>query len=174
MRTLTRLFAVGLLFMLGVQAHAQFTGSADAFATIIAPISITWESDLNFGDLAVNNTLGTATVAPELAATRSRTGGVTFPASTNAPTAAEFTIEGVPGATYSITLPDNVTITNTSSGNLETMVVDNFTSDPTPTGQLSGAGSQTLYVGATVNAAASQAAGFYESLVAFDVTVNYN
>ncbi|HNY03669.1 MAG TPA: DUF4402 domain-containing protein, partial [Bacteroidales bacterium] len=85
-----------------------------------------------------------------------------------------FTIEGVPGATYSITLPDNVTITNTSSGNLETMVVDNFTSDPTPTGQLSGAGSQTLYVGATVNAAASQAAGFYESLVAFDVTVNYN
>ncbi len=163
-----------MVFLFAASAQAQFTGQADAYATIIAPISITFEEDLNFGDLAVNATAGTATVAPELAATRTRTGGVTFPASTNTPTAAEFTIEGVPNATYSITLPASVTITNMTSGGNETMIVDNFTSTPTPTGLLNGSGTQTLYVGATVNADPSQEAGVYESIVPFDVTVNYN
>jgi hypothetical protein len=56
------------------------------------------------------------------------------------------------------------------------MVVDNFVSTPTVTdaGTLSGTGSQILYVGATLNVGAAQAAGVYQNPTGFNVTVNYN
>ena len=54
------------------------------------------------------------------------------------------------------------------------MSVGTFTSTPIATGLLSGAGTQTVTVGATLTVGASQAAGVYTSGTPFDVTVNYN
>jgi hypothetical protein len=55
-----------------------------------------------------------------------------------------------------------------------TMTVTAFTSTPSGTGTLSGAGAQTIDVGATLNVAASQVGGTYVSGTPFTVTVNYN
>jgi hypothetical protein len=55
------------------------------------------------------------------------------------------------------------------------MTANTFVSSPTvgAGGNLGAGGSQTLYVGATLNVAANQTAGTYTS-AAFTVTVNYN
>jgi uncharacterized protein DUF4402 len=83
-------------------------------------------------------------------------------------TAAAFTVSGQGSATYAITLPASATVTSGAN----TMTVNGFTSNPAGTGTLSGAGSQNLLVGATLNVGASQATGTYSGT--FDVTVTYN
>jgi hypothetical protein len=55
------------------------------------------------------------------------------------------------------------------------MIVDNFASNPSGAGLvLSGAGAQTVTVGATLNVNGSQTPGTYTSATPFTVTVNYN
>ncbi|KAF0196210.1 MAG: YapH protein, partial [Bacteroidetes bacterium] len=109
--------------------------------------------------------VGTVTITP--AGVRSHTGGVT-PSAIGTYNNAIYTATGEPNATYSITLPASTTI---SSG-ANSMTVNNFTSDPTPTGLLNGGGSQTINVGATLNVGASQATGNYSGT--YDVTIAYN
>ncbi|MCX6279168.1 MAG: DUF4402 domain-containing protein [Bacteroidetes bacterium] len=175
MKTITKIFAVAsFLTMFAVTVEAQVTASASTEATIIAPISISKQVDLNFGNLAVGATGGVVTLAPVLAATRSQVGGVTFPVVVGTVTAAEFDVNGLADQTYSIILPTSFLITNTTGTGGETMVVDNFTSTPTPTGTLDGSGYEVLYVGADVTVAANQQYGVYQSTADFDVTVNYN
>ncbi len=149
-------------------AIAQVSATATATATIVAPIAITKDVDMNFGNVAASAVAGTVVLTP--AGARSVTGGVTLPATAGTVAAASFTVTGTAGYTYSITLPGAPT-TITSGGN--TMTVDVFTSNPTPTGTLTG-GTSTLTVGATLNVGASQAAGVYVSGTPFTVTVNYN
>ncbi len=176
MKNFTRLFAVAsLLIIFAVTAQAQVTDNSTATATIIAPIGIDKQVDLNFGNLSVSGTQGVVTLEPTSAALRSQVGGVTFPAVAGTVTAAEFAISGVPESTYSILLPStDLVITNTTGTGGETMIVNNFTSTPTPTGELNLSGTETLYVGADVTVAANQQSGVYVSAVPFDVTVNYN
>jgi hypothetical protein len=156
------------MFAFSAATFAQVTATATATATIITPIAIVKATDMNFGNIAVNATLGTVILAP--ASTRTVTGGCTLPAVAGTVTAAAFTVTGLAAATYSITLPAALT-TITSGGN--TMTVDTWTSTPTPTGTLAG-GTDNLLVGATLHVAASQAAGTYLSGTPFTVTVNYN
>ena len=126
---------------------------------------------MNFGNVAISTALGTVELAPT--GTRTPSGGVTLPATAGTVAAAEFDITGEPNYTYSITLP-STDHTITHSGGVETMIVNGFTSSPTPTGTLDGAGAETVTVGATLNVAGSQLSGLYVSLTPFDVTVNYN
>jgi len=169
MKKMTKFFGL-VLVMLAFSAatFAQVSATATATATIITPIAITKTTDMNFGNIAVNASLGTVVLTPT--STRTVTGGCTLPAVTGTVTAAAFTVTGQGTSTYSITLP--VAATTITSG-ANTMTVDTWTSNPTPTGALT-AGTQTLSVGATLHVAASQAAGTYVSGVPFTVTVNYN
>ena len=124
---------------------------------------------MNFGNIAVSaTTLGTAVLAP--AGTRTNTGGVTLPATVGTVAAASFTVSGQASYNYAITLPSSCVITDAG----HTMTVNNFTSIPATTGTLSGTGSQTLNVGATLNVAAAQASGTYTNATGVAVTVNYN
>ena len=170
MKLLSKLIFVSIVMLLfASSAFAQVTASATATATIVTPIAITKDVDMNFGNVAVNASVGTVVLTP--AGARSATGGVSFLAATPGTiTAASFTVTGLAGATYSITLPAGA-LTITSGAN--TMTVDTWTSSPTPTGTLTG-GTETLTVGATLNVGASQPAGTYVSGTPFDVTVNYN
>ena len=145
------------------------TATATATGTIVTPITITNTQDLNFGNVAVSAVGGTVVLAP--AGGRTLTGGVTLPVVPGTVTAAHFAITGTAGYTYAITLPSTAT-TVTSGAN--TMSVNAFTSDPTPTGTLDGSGNQTVNVGATLNVLANQPAGTYVSATPFNVTVNYN
>ena len=164
-----KLIALGMAVLLFAnKSQAQATASASASATIVTPISITKDVDMNFGNVAVQTlNAGTVILAPD--GSRLVTGGVTIPVSTGTVTAASFTVDGEGSYLYDITLPSSVTITDGTHN----MTVDAFSSDPDAQGQLS-SGTQTLNVGATLNVNAAQAAGAYTTATPFDVTVNYN
>jgi hypothetical protein len=169
MKKTTKFLALAVVMMaFSAVTFAQATATATSTATIITPITITKTTDMNFGNIAVDGTVGTVVLTP--ASTRSVTGGCTLPATAGTVTAAAFTVTGLGTSTYSITLPVAAT-TITSGGN--TMQVDTWTSSPTPTGALV-AGTQTLTVGATLHAGLLQPAGVYVSGTPFAVTVNYN
>ena len=151
-------------------AYAQATAAATATANVVTPISITKNADMNFGNVAVQNTIaGTVVLTP--ASTRTRTGGVTLPATTGTVTAASFTVTGTGAYTYSISLPGSAFITHSSGS--PTLFVGSFTSTPSGTGTLTG-GTQTFTVGATLSVSAGAPAGIYTSTNPFNVTVNYN
>jgi len=156
---------LGILFT--SSAFAQATATANASATIVTPISITKNSDMNFGNIATDGTVGTVILSP--AGGRTFTGGVTLPAVTGTVTAASFTVNGSGSYTYAISLPSTLTITSGA----DSMIVNDFTSTPSSTGTLS-SGTQIINVGATLNLVASQAEGTYTSATPFAVTVNYN
>lgn len=160
---------VAILSIASFTAKAQVSATASSSATIITPIAISKTVDLNFGNVAVSPTIsGTVVLSP--ASTRTAGGGVTLPVTTGTVTAAKFVVTGAAGATFSISLPGApITLSNGA----QTMTVGSFTSTPTPTGTLT-AGTQDVYVGATLNVAAGQAAGLYTNASDLSVTVNYN
>lgn len=135
--------------------------------TPLTTISIGNTQALAFGKFVAGSG-GSVTVSPSGA--RSATGGVALvPSSGGA--AAQFTASGDPNFTYAISLPANGSAVLTSAGG-QTMALNNFSSSPSPTGQLSVLGKQTVSVGATLNAGSNQAPGDYSG--SFDVIVDYN
>ena len=172
MKNFSKVLAIASILIAGSTASfAQATATASASATIITPITIVKNVDMNFGNVAVSATIaGTAILAPAGTRTTGGAGGVTLPATTGTVAAASFTVSGQANYTYAITLPSTTNIT--SGGN--TMVVNAFTSSPATTGTLSSLGSQTLNVGATLNVNAAQAPGTYTNATGVPVTVNYN
>jgi hypothetical protein len=174
MKKMTKFLALAIaMIAFTVSTFGQATGSATATATIIAPIAISSTVQMNFGNAAVNATLG-GTVILATNSTRSATAGVTLPTGAGAGTvtAASFDVTGSGTLTYAITLPV-AAYTITRLTGTETMTVTNFVSNPSGTGALT-AGAQTLLVGATLNVAAAQVPGTYTNATGFDVTVNYN
>ncbi|MBK7028247.1 MAG: DUF4402 domain-containing protein [Bacteroidales bacterium] len=159
------------IIVLGFTAtsFAQVTATASTTATIITPIAIEKDVDMNFGNIAVSPTLGGTVVLPTSGA-RTKTGGVTLPVVTGTVSAASFTVTGEGNSTYSITLPSSAITLTSPSG---TMTVENFVSTPSNTGALNN-GSQEVKVGATLNVGAAQAAGTYTNESSLFVTVNYN
>ena len=146
------------------------TGNSGAFAEIIAPIAIAHNVDMNFGSI-VPSAGGTVALPASASPTRVATGPTLGDPDDVA--AAEFTVTGEPGKTYAITLPGNADVALDGPALSDPMTVTNFISSPTvAAGGLLTAGTQTLYVGATLNVAADQAAGVYDG--DFDVTVTYN
>jgi len=149
--------------------NPRVSATADAFATIITPISIEKKVDLNFGNIVANSTGGTVTIATDNTPTYNKVAAPSIPGTRSA---ASFEVKGFAGATYSIGLP--TTITLKKDGGTQTMTVNNFVSNPSGTGLLPSSGSQTINVGATLNVAANQVAGTYKNTTDLKVTVNYN
>ena len=162
------LFLAIVVLGINVLSFGQSTANANISATVIQPLTITKNIDMDFGNLAAGIANGTVVLTPS--GSRSSTGGVILTSITGMPSAAQFDLTGAAGYTFSIVLP---TTANVKFGN-NTMTVTNFTSTPTPTGTLGVNGKQTLLVGATLNVNANQAAGVYHQDTQFAVTVNYN
>lgn len=149
----------------GVQAA---TGAGTGTATIVVPITITPVLDLAFGKLDAK---GGGTVNMTVAGVRSIASGNTVLMNTNdTHNQATFTIGGEANATYAITLPADSVVTLTGPGTA--MAVDGFVSNPAATGTLSGAGAQTVNVGAVLTVGNAQTAGAYTG--SFNVIVEYN
>ena len=100
--------AVVAFAVIGGKAHAADTESANASATLVAPITLTKQADLDFGRLSSGASGGTAVVSS--AGARSVTGDVVEEGGT--PTAADFDITGESGLAYDITLPTSITISS--------------------------------------------------------------
>jgi len=152
-----------------VETLAQ-TENTDAFANIVNPITITETRSLHFGTMSVSTSAGTCILAP--AGTRTQTGGVTLTSFSPTATSAAYSVTGAANVAYGIsTSPASVTVTR--SGGSETMTINAFTtSKPSNAGKLTGAGTDSFNVGATLNVGASQVAGLYQGN--FNVTVAYN
>ena len=166
------LLAAIALVGLASSANAQATATANASATIVTPISIVNNADMNFGNIAVQTATG-GTVALTASAAPTRTaggaGGVTLPNVTGTVTSAKFTVSGTANYTYTITLPGSAVVLSSGANNMNATAFINSAA-----GTLSGTGSQIFYVGATLTVAAAQAAGVYTTATPFNVTVNYN
>ena len=174
MKIIIKYTGIIILFLaIGSQTFAQITASASAEATIVTPLTITKNVDMNFGNVAVINQVGTVTLST--AGVRSSTGGATPVANpTGTVTAASFTITGAAGFQVFVTLPPSspgVTVTHTNG--INTMLITTFICSPTTGFIIPGGGSQTLNVGATLNTGISQLPGVYHTLSNFNVTVNY-
>ncbi|MFI5119191.1 MAG: DUF4402 domain-containing protein [Thermoanaerobaculia bacterium] len=145
------------------QANSD-TKTANASARVVAAIALTKTADLNFGDVVAGASLGTVVMTP--AGARSAVGGTTL-GNANGAAAAGFSVAGVSGATYAITLPAGPIVISAGVNNMN---VTAFTGSKA-TGTLT-AGADTFTVGATLNVAAAQVAGSYTGT--FPVSVNYN
>lgn len=158
-----------LIALLGLNLSAQSVSDiATAHATILSPLTITKSIDLDFGNITVGTSGGTVLLLTNN--TRSATGGVVLPSALPGTiSSAKFITGGYPNATYDITLPTSVILTNPGG---VTMTATNFTSTPSVTGTLNSGGTEDIYVGATLNVVASQAIGEYSG--SFEVSVNYN
>ena len=166
-------FAAIAMVAFTTNAVAQSTADATAStsATVITPIKITKDVDMNFGNL-----VATADGGPiVLPTTGARTGDAAILLGTQngTVTAASFTVTGETGFTYAITLPAASFDVKNSDTTPATMAVGTFVSSPDATGVLT-LGTQTLIVGATITLGAAQAAGDYTNATDMIVTVFYN
>jgi hypothetical protein len=173
MKQISKFFTLAIVMIaFSASTFAQVSATATASATIVSPIAIANASNMNFGNIAVSASLGTV-VLPAAAGVpvRTVTGGCTLPAVAGTVSAASFTVTGEAAFTYAITLPASASLTGPGPA----MTANTFVSSPTVAagGVLTG-GTQTLYVGATLNVAGSQTAGAYTTAAPFTVTVNYN
>jgi hypothetical protein len=172
MKTLRTLLVIAIAIFGSVTSsfaqQSTATAQANATAKIITPIAISKVNDMVFGTVAASAAGGTVVLST--AGARSAT-GVGLGVATGV-MAAQFTVTGDNGAAYSVTLPDNATVTLTSANAVgETpMAVTDFTKSTA--GTLTG-GTETFTVGATLhlNAAQAQATDYTGT---FNVTVNYN
>jgi spore coat protein U-like protein len=165
--------ASGLLLTTLIASAQEGTATANASATIINPIAIAKTTDLNFGKLAVGSVGGNVTVSTTNAVTINGAGSTVVQplGNTGNPTAAVFAVSGEASFTYAVTLPADGTV-SISDGASHTMAVSGFTSNPASSGTLSGAGADTLKVGATLAVGNNQTPGTYTGT--FSVTVAYN
>ena len=172
MKQISKFFAFAIVMIaFSAGAIAQVSATATASATIITPIAIVNAGNMNFGNIAVSAVPGTVVLPAAIAPVRTVTGGCTLPATIGTVSAAAFTVTGQAGFTYAITLPASASLTGPGAP----MTADTFVSSPTvAAGGLLTGGTQTLYVGATLNVGGAQVAGLYTTAVAFTVTVNYN
>ena len=159
--------AIGLAAVLPSSAQAAGT-TATATAVVATAIGIAKTVDMSFGTIGATANAGTVVLGTD--GSRNCTDVDCLSGSPGA--AASFDVTGEGANTYSITLPSAAVPLTGPGPNMDATA---FVSLPTPTGTLSGAGAETLLVGATlaVAIAATQTAGVYTS-AGFTVTVNYN
>ncbi|WP_210546570.1 DUF4402 domain-containing protein [Rhodoferax sp. PAMC 29310] len=181
---------IGAMAMAGgaMAAGSDSMGTAAVNATVLAPIVITKNVDLNFGTFAPDKeTAGTVVIAATNGA-RSVSGGVFVPSTATAAAgaAASFGIAGDAGATFSIALPtSDITLTNLTGAGGETMSVAAtsltaavggasvaITSGAGTSALISGAA--TLTVGGTLTVGLNQVPGVYTNAAGLPVTVAYN
>jgi hypothetical protein len=159
MKKIGVLGAVMAAALLSGQAQAANSVSAGASVEIAAPIAITQDTALAFGNIGPSAASGTVTIST--AGAKSVTGGVTDLGGSAA--AGEFTVTGASGASYSVTVPASVSLTGPGTAMTATLTDD-------ASGTLTG-GSETFNVGATLSVGANQATGSYSGT--YTVSVDY-
>ena len=148
--------------ILPLSAHAASVTS-DAGAKIIAPLQIANSTALYFGTIAPSLTASDSVVVSPAGA---KTCWSELTCLTDDHTAALFNVSGEADFSYTIELPNSVSISNGAGG---TMTVDEF-SGSKASGTLS-AGTDSFTVGGKLSVAANQATGEYTGT--FTVSVNY-
>lgn len=147
-------------------ANPEKTATANASATIITPITIEKITDLSFGNIIASSAGGTVTIGTEN--DEPTYSGVAAPSIQGTRTRSAFTVEGMSGVNFEITLPEDDAIELTGPTDADAMSLTGWTHN---SDQVLTDGTNTFQVGATLNVNADQANGAYSA--SFPVTVNY-
>jgi len=154
------------LLMPAAASAAPATSTTTTQATVLSPLSVIKNADLDFGKLSVT-TAGTAVIDP-VSGVLSTTGGVTNVNTSAHP--ATFTGTGSKNSVVHIRIP-TTPITLTRVGGTETMTVSTWTLDGPVNRKIPPSDVFTFAVGGTLNVAAAQTQGTYVGT--FSVTVQY-
>jgi hypothetical protein len=166
------IMAVSAVFSTSALAQQQPDATAIASTEVITPISITKTGDMTFGIFSTDGVLGSILISPAATATATPSSGITITNITT-PTAASFKVDGDSDYAYTIGLPTEITLTGETAPN--PLTINNFTSSLNSSieGKLDG-GTETIYVGGTLNVPAATVKDVYSNTLDLTVTVNYN
>jgi spore coat protein U-like protein len=167
-----KLAALALAISAATGAMAA-TINATSSSTVVTPISITKAADLAFGSFASGSSSGTVTISPDGSRTLGG-GALGVGTQSGTTTAAQFTVTGQSGFTYSISVSG--TALTSGSDNMAFTPISALTASAITTGTVSSGtltgGTQSIYVGGSLTVAANQAPGTYSGTVT--ATVDYN
>jgi len=160
-----------LSLLLTISAKSQSTITAQAFAEVIAALTATETSQLNFGRFSPEVQGGQVIVTPS--GVRSTSGSVILGGGSSS--SGKFYITGAPDATFTIQLPTEPSYL-LHQGSNKTMVVSNWSSIP-PAGEGTGVlanGEQYVNIGATllVGSLIDNPVGLYAGT--YELTFAYN
>lgn len=178
---------LALLAILAFPAAAQADGhsataNGAATAQIVAPLTVTRVSDLDFGTIFASAAPGVVTVSPEGSASY---GGGVHPACAGAdcasPHAAAFAVRGEPDRSYAIVVPARIVANGTSSDPGDETPPDiavndiALRTDSRPadgaSGQLGRTGADRFTIGGTLEIPAGLRSSRYRATIA--ITINY-
>ena len=163
-RQIAAIFAAGILSV--GPAHAASgsgaNGTGSAKASVIAPFTISYVSDLQFGEIAQPNAAGTMTVSPVgvVTTTAGVTGNESITQIGSSRSAGQFSIVTDPGALMNVNVigGGSITITN-AAGN--TMTVSNLVKTLNLVSSTSKSDNYAYRIGGRLTVAANQAVGAY-------------
>lgn len=165
-KTITSACLVAAVLATGLTATAAQAGPANADAKararVLKQLTITRNTDLDFGTIVHGATAATVVI--------DSTGGATCDAAltcTGTTTAADFTVTGSNNTIVDVTVPATVTLSNGATGTMTASLAAPATLSLGSTGVT---GTPLLF-GGTLNVGASQEDGAYEA--DFTVTVDY-
>jgi hypothetical protein len=159
--------AAASVLVLGLLAPLARAASdnLDVTAQVITPLSLSKTSGLSFGKFSTSGAASTIVVSTSNVATPGT--GIDLSGDV---TSGAYDVQGEPSTAYTITVPSSINLTD---GDSHTMTVDTFVTSKTDnTSTLSGAGTDSFAIGATLNVGASQAAGSYTGTAT--ISVDYN
>lgn len=170
-----------IVMMAGFSTTVMAQTSATVAATpagvqLIVPMTIAQTAALHFGNITLTDALG-GTVVLSTANVRTFAGGVSASAISPTSTNAAYDVTGTYNETYALTLPADITVTETI-GSTATLTVSALTArflgagTDAITSTLSATGTDSFTVGGTLTVAAAQIAGIYAGT--FPVSVDYN
>ncbi len=150
---------------------AAADATASATGTVVSPIAIAVAANLAFGSFAPG---AGGTVTVDTGGARAASGPILITASSAS--AARFNITGQAGLSYAIVHGGSTVLTNGAATMTLTKFSDlagvNGSSGTASSGTLNGAGTQSLFVGGTLDVDAGQATGLYSGIII--ATVEYN
>lgn len=149
-------------------ANAQSDANATTTAVLVQPLTIVKDVDMHFGTVAASAQPGTIVLG--YANNVSATGGAAVIDDADATTAV-FIVEGQANEFFSIALSATSIVLSNGTDNL---TVDNIEVQEGTTNTLDGAGTLSLYVGATLLVDADAPAGIYTNADELEITVAYN
>lgn len=158
------LAAAMVAFVAAPGAVKAASDSATASATIAAAVTITKQTDLEFGLISASGTAGTVTISN--AGARTGDANVTLQ-SGSTPSQASFLVAGAASQAVTVTIPSTASLSGPGTDMVATL---NTTESGAQT--LDGSGNFTIDVGAVLAVGATQTPGAYAG--SFNVTVVYN
>lgn len=167
----TKIFTLAIAILgFTTASFAQSTSPiANASATLLTPLSITKDADLNFGNLASTNVGGTVTMGQDGKVTANGVGVKVFDGIPT--TAAKFTVTGESGKSYTMNAPGSINLTNGTNPTL-TLALDYGTIGAT-SNALDNNGKSEIFVGGTLTIPANAVAGTYTNTTELKIVVNY-